>query len=159
MSSGALGRGSFHSVVAGTKARGIPTFYNSTFELIQLNKAHMEVLRCFSARDKIFDNKFPGTALANGLFKMHPNKRENFHRRELLEAIRLRSIWLERIKKQRSINQALLRDASKALSEQEVQKRFSYVTKDRDLYFSPSTAVNNFPNFWQHPTEIHVVPK
>ncbi|KAG5475516.1 hypothetical protein LSCM4_04098 [Leishmania orientalis] len=161
MSSGALGRGSFHSVVAGANPNRIPTYYNAAYELIQLHRAHRDVTRNFLVRDKVFDNKFPGCSLANGLFKMVPNKRDNFHTRELTESIRHRTIWAQRIQQQRAINTAILEDAKKELSPAQLEDRFSYRTPDAAAYFSPQeyTAANNWPNYWQHPTEKHVVPR
>lgn len=160
MSSGALGRGSFHSVVAGTQTRRIPTYYTSAYELIQLHKAHQEVTRNFLVRDKVFDNKFPGCALANGLFKMVPNRRESFHARELTESIRNRSIWMQRIQQQRAINASILNRVAEQFSPAELERHFSYRTPDAGAYFQPQsyTAANNWPNYWQHPTEKHVVP-
>ncbi|KPI85210.1 hypothetical protein ABL78_5755 [Leptomonas seymouri] len=161
MSSGALGRGSYRSVVAAANPRRIPTYYPSTYELIQLYRANRDVTRGFLVRDKVFDNKFPGTALANGLFKMVPNKRENYHSRELVEAIRHRTIWIQRIQQQRAINAAILEDAEKELTPEAMVSRFSYQTPDAAAYFSPQkyAAANNWPNYWQHPTEKHVVPR
>lgn len=161
MSSGALGRGSYHSVVAGVNPRRIPTYYSSSYELIQLFRANREVTRSFLVRDKIFDNKFPPGALANGLFKMVPNKRQSYHTRELTEAIRHRTIWIQRIQQQRAINAAILDDARKELSPEAMETRFSYTTPDASAYFQPEAyvAANNWPNYWQHPTEKHVVPR
>ena len=45
MSSGALGRGSYRSVVAGVNPRRIPTYYSSAYELIQLYRANRDVTR------------------------------------------------------------------------------------------------------------------
>ncbi|KAL7697136.1 hypothetical protein N2W54_008245 [Lotmaria passim] len=161
MSSGALGRGSYRSVVAGVNPRRIPTYYSSAYELIQLYRANRDVTRSFLVRDKVFDNKFPGCALANGLFKMVPNRREGYHAREVTEAIRHRTIWIQRIQQQRAINAAILDDASKELTPAEMTTRFSYQTPDSAAYFSPQkySAANNWPNYWQHPTEKHVVPR
>lgn len=161
MSTGALGRGSYRTVVAGTHMNRLPTYYPGSLELIELHRAHQEVLRNFFVRDKTFDNKFPGCAMANGLFKMVPNKRENFHSREVMDSVRRRTIWIQRLKQQRAINAAILSRAAKELTREQMEARFSYATPDTDAYFNPKsfTAANNFPNFWQHPTTIHVVPK
>lgn len=161
MSSGALGRGSYRSVVAGVNPRRIPTYYSSSYELIQLFRANRAVTRGFLVRDKVFDNKFPAGVLANGLFKMVPNKRQGYHTRELTEAIRHRTIWMQRIQQQRAINAAILEDARSSLTPEAVEARFSYQTPDAAAYFAPQTyaAANNWPNYWQHPTERHVVPR
>jgi hypothetical protein len=161
MSSGALGRGSYRSVVAGVGPRRIPTYYPCAYELIQLYRANRDVTRSFLVRDKVFDNKFPGTALANGLFKMVPNKRASFHAREVTEAIRHRTIWMQRIQQQRAINASILADARSVLSPEATVARFSYGTPDAAAYFSPQTYVgaNNWPNYWQHPSTKHVVPR
>lgn len=139
----------------------LPTYYPASLELIELHKAHQEVLRNFYVRDKVFDNKFPGCAMANGLFKMVPNKRESYHTREVMESIRKRSLWIQRLKQQRAINAAILARASEELTPEQMQARFSYSTPDANAYFCPAeyTAANHYPNFWQHSTTIHVVPK
>ncbi|CCW71155.1 unnamed protein product [Phytomonas sp. Hart1] len=161
MSSGALGRGSYRSVVAGTRPNNLPTYYPCVLELIELHKAHQEVLRLFYVRDRIFDNKFPGCSLANGLYKLVPNKRESFHSKEIMESIRRRTIWMQRIRQQRALNANILDRASKTLSSDEMKARFSYKTADADAYFNPLnyTGANNWPNYWQHPTMAHVIPK
>ncbi|EPY23523.1 hypothetical protein STCU_03520 [Strigomonas culicis] len=91
---------------------------------------------------------------------MVPNKRQNFHNRELMESIRRRTIWIHRIKQQRDINNAILSDASKCMSEAELEARFSYKTADSAAYFKPASykGANSCPNFWQHSTERHVIP-
>lgn len=157
---GALSRGSFYSVVAGTKHQFRPTYYSSSYELLQLHKAHRDVINHFIVRDKVFDNKFPGCSIANGLFKMVPNKRENYHMRELTESIRKRSIWMSRIANQRRANNSILLRASKALPDCELEKRFSCKTADADAYFNPRQhkGSNTWPNYWQHPSQKHVIP-
>lgn len=159
--SGALGHGSFHSVVAGTKQCFRPTFYSSSYELLQLHRAHLDVINSFHRRDKIVDNKFPGCAFANGIFKLGPYKRENYHMRELMEAIRKRSIWMARVSQQRKINDYIISRAKQSLTPAQLEKRFSFHTKDADVYFQPQryTAANTWPNYWQHPTQNHVVPR
>lgn len=161
MSSGALGRGSYRSVVAGTRRTRLPTYYPSSLELIELRKAHQEVTRNFLVRDKVFDNKFPGCALANGLFKMVPNRRESFHSVEVMESIRRRTLWMQRVRQQKAINTAILRRCSKEMTPEQMEKRFSYTTADSAAYFHPEvfSGANSWPNFWQHPSQSHVVPK
>lgn len=161
MSSGALGGGTYRSVVARTRFASLPTYYNSAYELIQLHRAHKDVLHCFYVRDKVFDNKFPSTAIANGLFKLVPNKRSNYHARELMEAVRRRTIWIQRIQRQRVINNEILTRAAASLTPQEMSNRFSYHTPDANVYFCPTqvTTSNTWPNYWQHPSMLHVVPK
>eukprot|EP00796_Vickermania_ingenoplastis_P008853 gene8853-6233_t len=144
--SGALGRGSFHSVVAGSTPRFLPTYYSCSFELLQLHKAHLDVLQHFSVRDKVFDNKFPGFSIANGLFKMTPRRRESYHMKEVMQAIRTRSIWMSRIARQRSINEMIVRRAGPTESQGILDNRFSYKTPDAD-------AANTWPNYWQHPSQ------
>lgn len=161
MAGGALGRGSYQSAIAGTVAHRLPVYYPSAYELVQLHSSHREVVQNFLVRDKVFDNKFPASAVANGLFKMPPSRREMFHEKDVVESIRKRSIWMKRIAQQRAINAAILRRAEQEMSPQDMEARFSYRTPDADAYFNPSqyTAANNWPNYWQHPTERHVVPK
>ncbi|CCW61039.1 unnamed protein product [Phytomonas sp. EM1] len=159
--SGALGRGSYRSVVAGTRLNNLPTYYPCALELIELHKTHQEVLRLFYVRDRVFDNKFPGCSLANGLYKLVPNKRESFHSKEIMESIRRRTIWMQRIRQQRALNTTILDRASKAPPSTQVKARFSYKTVDSDVYFNPLnyTEANSWPNYWQHPTVSHVIPQ
>ncbi|KEG09297.1 hypothetical protein DQ04_05461020 [Trypanosoma grayi] len=161
--SGALGRGSYRSVVAGTQnAPRRLTFYPCTYELIQLHKAHREVMRHFLVRDKIFDNKFPGTALANGLFKFVPNRRENYHMREVMESIRRRAIWMSRIQRQRALNAKVEEALEKQHGKEAAMAMLSFTTPDSDAYFNPQRyqgVANAWPNYWQHPSASHVVPK
>nr|CCD16054.1 unnamed protein product [Trypanosoma congolense IL3000] len=161
--SGAFGRGSYRSVVAGTQNDlRRATFYPCAYELIQLHKAHKEVIRHFYVRDKVFDNKFPGTALANGLFKFVPNRRESYHMRELMESIRRRSIWMHRIKQQREINAKALAMLEQQHGEGFAADAISFTTPDSDAYFAPQRyqdVANSWPNYWQHPSVRHVVPK
>ncbi|PWU98340.1 hypothetical protein C4B63_12g390 [Trypanosoma cruzi] len=124
--SGALGRGSYRSVVAGT--RNVPhrlTYYPCAYELMQLHKAHKEVIRHFYVRDKIFDNKFPTTALANGLFKFVPNRRESYHMREVMESIRRRSILMHRIQQQRAINAKVVEELEKGYGKESARLCFA----------------------------------
>ncbi|AAZ10119.1 uncharacterized protein TEOVI_000897000 [Trypanosoma equiperdum] len=161
--SGAFGCGSYRSVVAGTQ--NVPrrmTFYPSAYELIQLHKAHREVIRHFYVRDKIFDNKFPGNALANGLFKFVPNRRENYHMRELMESIRRRSIWMHRIKQQREINAKVVENMEVKYGKKAAASMLCFTTPDSNAYFAPhryQDVANSWPNYWQHPSVNHVVPK
>ncbi|KAG8344775.1 hypothetical protein ERJ75_001590100 [Trypanosoma vivax] len=161
--SGALGHGSYRSVVAGTQntPRRI-TYYPCAYELIQLRLAHKEVIRHFYIRDKIFDNKFPGTALANGLFKFVPNRRENYHMREVMESIRRRSVWMHRIKQQRALNAKVVNELEERHGKEAAASMLSFATPDSDAYFAPHRyqhVANAWPNYWQHPSLSHVVPK
>ncbi|EAN93106.1 hypothetical protein C3747_276g11 [Trypanosoma cruzi] len=161
--SGALGRGSYRSVVAGT--RNVPqrlTYYPCAYELMQLHKAHKEVIRHFYVRDKIFDNKFPTTALANGLFKFVPNRRESYHMREVMESIRRRSILMHRIQQQRAINAKVVEELEKGYGKESAAAMLCFTTPDSDAYFNPQryqSVANAWPNYWQHPSTSHVVPK
>ncbi|ORC85673.1 uncharacterized protein TM35_000331300 [Trypanosoma theileri] len=161
--SGALGHGSYRSVVAGTQnASQRLTFYPCAYELIQLRRVNKEVIRHFYVRDKIFDNKFPGTALANGLFKFVPNRRESYHIREVMESIRRRSIWMHRIQKQREVNAKVAEGLEKQYGKEAAASMLSFATPDSDAYFNPQryqNVANAWPNYWQHPSACHVVPK
>lgn len=159
--SGALGRGSFYSGIGGTKSYFRPTYYPSAYELVQLHRIHLQILNHFSVRDRVIDNKFPGCSFANGIFKLGPRKREEYHMRELMELIRKRSILITRIKNQRIINTRIIQSATKKLTPEQVRKRFSFQTPDSNAYFNPRsfTAANHWPNYWQHPTQKHVIPR
>eukprot|EP00796_Vickermania_ingenoplastis_P000416 gene416-222_t len=158
---GGAGSWSFHSVVAGSTPRFLPTYYSCSFELLQLHKAHLDVLQHFSVRDKVFDNKFPGFSIANGLFKMTPRRRESYHMKEVMQAIRTRSIWMSRIARQRSINEMIVRRAGPTESQGILDNRFSYKTPDADAYFKPLDyrSANTWPNYWQHPSQKYVIPR
>lgn len=159
--SGALGRGSFYSVIGGSKPYFRPTYYPSAYELLQLHRTHLQILNNFAVRDKVIDNKFPGCSFANGIFKLGPRKRENYHMKELMELIRKRSILMTRINNQRAINNRIFHSASKILTAEQLKKRFSFQTPDSNVYFNPQlyTAANTWPNYWQHPTQKHVIPR
>lgn len=157
--SGALGRGTYRRVIAGAEHNPVPARYHACAdELIQLQAAHREVTRKFLVRDKIFDNKFSSNKIVNGLFKMTPARRESWHFNDVIPDIRRRSIWMKRIQQQRAINSQLEEEASK----RNLPHPSSFLaTADADAYFKPKSAktVNNWPNFWQHPTAEHVVPR
>lgn len=159
--SGALGRGSFYSVIGGTQQQFRPTYYPSAYELLQLHRTHLQVLNHFSVRDRIIDNKFPGCSFANGLFKLGPIKRENYHMKDVMRIIRKRSILISRINNQRAINNQIIEHANNKLTPEQVKRRFSFQTPDSDAYFNPQryTTANNWPNYWQHPTQRHVIPR
>jgi hypothetical protein len=116
---------------------------------VQLLKANDEVYRAFMVRDKIFDCKFPANTKVNGLFKLHPLRRERWHVDNVMPAIRRRTFWMHRIQAQRTRNAA----ATEGLIPRQCA--------DFNCYFRPrqATGTNSWPNFWQHPDAQHVIPK
>lgn len=160
--SGVLGRGSYRSVIAGTHhANGSSpslTYHSCANELVSLNEAHREVVRLFYIRDRIFDNKTLKYQFVNGLYKFHPERRAAFHMNDVMQAIRRRSFWMQRIQQQRAINEKV---AAEALARGAPHPSEALRTKDAAAYFSPRSlsAAVNWPNFWQHPSNAHLVPK
>lgn len=158
--SGVLGRGSYRSVVAGTSsARKIaPTYHPCSNELIQLNLAHNEVVKNFYVRDRIFDNKIEALKFANGMFKFNPRRRQEFHMNDVMQSVRRRSFWMTRIQQQRAINAQLVKEAEEQGRPHPAE---SLRTADADAYFRPKALKGavNWPNFWQHESAAHVVPK
>lgn len=164
--SGVLGRGSYRSVIANSSGKkGLPrnqpgteTFHACANEMIALNQAHAEVTKLFYVRDRIFDNKSPALAFANGIFKFAPQRRQIFHAQDLTQAIRRRSFWMMRIQRQRAINQALEEQASaRGIPQPSSQLK----SADADAYFRPKEHKTSVPwtDFWHHPSRQHLVPK
>lgn len=156
--SGALGRGTYRRAIAGAENTVPARYHACADELIQLKVAHREVTRKFLVRDKIFDNKFSSNRNVNGLFKMSPTRRDLWHFEDLCPDIRRRSIWMKRILQQRAINKQVEEDAERR---NHPHPASSFVTADANAYFQPksATTVNHWPNFWQHPSAEHVVPR
>jgi hypothetical protein len=158
--SGVLGRGSYRSVVAGTSSvrKIAPTYHPCAFELNQLNAAHNEVVKNFYVRDRIFDNKIEALKFVNGMYKFDPVRRQSFHMNDVMESVRRRSFWMTRIQQQRAINAKLVKDADEQGKPHPAE---ALRTADADAYFRPKSykGAVNWPNFWQHDSSAHVVPK
>ena len=115
--SGALGRGSYQSVVAGaqskhlrtkTRRKNVQAYYPLGPELIALKEQHQSVQKKFYIRDSIFDNRMKETRKVNGMFKLPPDQRLAYHYQEVMPAIRKRTITMIRVQQQRAINDAIL---------------------------------------------------
>ena len=159
MASGVLGRGTYQTVISGAAARLPPhSYYNCARELLELEKCHVDVLKQFYVRDRILDMKLPAGQRAHGHFYLLPMKRRELHLDGVMTAIRKRSLVLMRIRKQRAINQRIVEAQQ---SEGASNAQGSLATPDSDVYFAPMsvTAYNTWPNFWQHPSECHVIPR
>lgn len=157
--SGALGRGSYRSVIAGSAEKRVtkPSYHAGAQELIALHLAHRNVIQNFYLRDKIFDPKFSALAFAKGIFQLSPTKRLYFHNRDLTESIRRRSIWMQRIQSQRKINAKLVEEAEQRGLPHPAE---ALRTPDAAAYFRPQDykGSNSWPNFWQHESTRHVIP-
>jgi hypothetical protein len=155
--SGALGRGTYHSVIAGSST-ALPAVYHSCAnEIAQLDEAHRTVQKKLLIRDGVFNNKFPEAAKMNGMYRLPPKRRNAWHIQEVMPAIRKRSMLLERVRRQQQINAGLVDEAKER---GQPDPRAALVTADSAVYFAPlrQTTHNAWPNFWQHPSQRHVVP-
>ena len=170
----AYGRGSHYSVISGTahKALRERTYFPLTGDYLRLHKQQRKVELMFMQRDMVFDNKFPEGARVNGIFRLTPQQRRDFHYNDLMPAIRKRSILASRAQRQKVVNAEALRNAELAQKE---DPRVSLGSPDSDVYFmststataksnnkklsNSSTPTNAWPNFWQHPSrKAAVVP-
>ena len=145
--SGALGRGTYQSIVAGTVRRPTPQYYVSAGELLRLHDAHADVQKSMLIRDAVFDPLFPEAAPVAGTYRLSPEQRKARHLYEVMPAIRKRSIVLSRLRQQRRAN-----DKAGAPKPR--------MTADAAAYFAPQQHVgtNCQPNFWQHKASRHVLP-
>ena len=156
--SGALGRGTYHSVIAGTSTSLPKVYHSCANEIAQLNQQHRVVQKMLLIRDAPFNNKFPEAAKMNGLYRLQPKRRHVWQLNNVMTAIRKRSMLLARVRRQQAINAELISEAEK---QGQPDPRQKLVTADSAVYFAPKrqTAVNACPNFWQHESQQHVVPK
>jgi hypothetical protein len=158
--SGALGKGTYRAVIAGLaeKREFTPKYHTCSTELLMLHQAHRAVLRSFYVRDKILDSKFPSNSRTNGLFRLIPRRRYAWHFANVMPSIRQRTIWMSRIHAQRKINAELIEAASKSGVEHPAA---ALATADAAAYFAPQSfaGANHWPNFWQHSSMRHVLPK
>jgi hypothetical protein len=169
----AYGRGSHFSVIAGVPHKSLSqrSYYPLTADYLRLHRQQRKVEMMFMTRDVIFDNKFPEAARVNGVFRLSPAQRRDYHYNELMPALRKKTILSQRIQRQQRINAEAINSAQK--SKQEDPRAF-LGSPDSDAYFLPSstsskssssqsttaTVYNNFPNFWQHSSRKQaVVPK
>lgn len=149
---GSAGRGSYQSVLAGAVYKITASYHPCALELLTLQKYNSRVVKSFLIRDKIIDNLSPDRWVANGHFRLNQQRRQVWHVDEVMVNIRRRSILLQRLMEQRRRNE-------------EARKSVGGVAPPRPadfaMYFSPKEAkgVNCWPNFWQHPSQGHLVPK
>ena len=153
MASGVLGKGTYHSIIAGKGSMQPPKSYHvSYFEEHALKVADQLVKKNFLIRDDVFYNKFPHAAAVNGHFKLTPKERHKWHSEEVMPAIRDRTFIQKRIEAQNEINRSLgtISDA-----------QLKYKTSDFEAYTNPSAHKGTVrdPNYWQHHTRAHVVPR
>ena len=158
--SGAFGKGTYRSVVAGIadKREFLPSYHACSSELMLLRQAHRAVLKSLYVRDKVMDSKFPENYALNGLFRLTPKRRYAWHFSNVMPNIRRRTIWMNRIQAQRRLNAELTEMAEKNGLP---HPSSSLVTPDAAAYFSPQSfqGANNWPNYWQHESMKHVIPK
>lgn len=145
--SGALGRGTYQSVISGTRHSAAPSYHHCAGELVRLLELHRNVQTTIAIRDAVFQPRFPEAAKLAGTYRLTPRARREWHTSEVMRQIRKRSILLTRLRQQRRINAKL--DAPAASP-----------SPDAAVYFAPAqaTAVNSWPNFWQHGSRRHVIP-
>jgi len=131
---------------------------------VRLHRQQRKVEQMFMQRDMIFDNKFPETARVNGIFRLTPQQRRDFHYNDIMPAIRKRSILAARVQRQKAVNAEAIKNAELAKLE---DPRVDLGTPDSDVYFLSASAqknnnsnnnnlsltgTNTWPNFWQHPS-------
>ena len=157
MASGALGLGSYQSVIAGTHTKSVAaSYFPLSNYFIYLMENNQRVRDNFLIRDRIFDNRMPDGALVNGHFRLIPTKRLAWHYDRVMTSIRRRTIIEKRLERQREINAHVLEEAQR-LNLSDPRKKIT--TPDADAYFRPLQFTgNHWPNFWQHPTKRHVIP-
>ena len=150
--SGALGRGTYQAVIAGAVRRSTPSYYAGALELAQLAEAHRDVQRGFAIRDAVFEPLFPEAAPLAGTYRLTPKQREKHHMYTVMRDIRKRTILLTRIRQQRQVNHSIAETRG---------AREPELSADAAAYFAPqhNKATNNWPNFWQHQSANHVVPR
>jgi hypothetical protein len=145
--SGALGRGTYQSVVAGTVPRRVPSRYSSASEITRLYGLHRTVLTSLAIRDSVFTPMFPEASPLSSTYRLPPQERTSYHQNAVMRNIRKRSIVLARIQQQRTVNRSTPHAPT--------------TSPDAAAYFMPSTnqQTNSWPNFWQHESARHVVPR
>jgi hypothetical protein len=151
---------SFQSTIAGTAVgrKWANRYYPLTQELLRLRKEDAELAKTFFVRDKQFDTRFTASQAVFGSFKHSKAKREAIHLHDIMPAIRRRTMLIRSINRQQTLNNHLSSEARKAGAP---EPREALRTPDSTLYFSPRNHVGTVgqPNYWQHPSNIHVVPK
>ena len=157
MATGALGLGSYQSVIAQTHVKPIAaTYFPLSNYFIYVMETNRRVRERFLVRDRIFDNRMPDGALVNGHFRLIPTKRLSWHYDRVMTSIRRRTIMQKRLERQKAINERLIQDAA---TKNLPDPRMKFTTPDADAYFRPQQfSGNHWPNFWQHPTMRHVIP-
>ncbi|KNH09695.1 hypothetical protein XU18_0380 [Perkinsela sp. CCAP 1560/4] len=157
MATGALGLGSYQSVIAGTHTKSIAAvFYPLSNYHIYLLENDKTVRESFLVRDKIFDNRMPDGAIVNGHFRLIPTKRLAWHYDRVMTGLRRRTIITKRLERQKLINERVIAEARQ---NNLPDPRTLLHTPDADAYFRPLKFTgNHWPNFWQHPTKEHLVP-
>ena len=165
MSRGALGRGSYQSVLAGTHTLPVaPQFYPAATERLALMRYESQARYNFLVRDAMFDNKMPDAAMVNGHFRLVPGARMQWHYNRVMASLRRREITRRRIAQQEEINDRVLREEqtkntakSRGPGPTPIER---LRTPDAEAYFDPTKfAGNHWPNFWQHPSQGHLIPK
>lgn len=160
----AFGRGSHYSIIAGVPHKSLQqrVYYPLTADYLRLHKQQRKVEMMFMTRDVIFDNKFPEAARVNGVFRLTPAQRRDYHYNDVMPAIRKRTILQQRVQRQQKINAAAIASAQKSKQE---DPRAVLGTPDSDAYFLPASSknsttgsrYNNYPNFWQHSSRKQAV--
>lgn len=161
MASGATGRGTFQSVIAGASkahAAAPRRYHVSAWDHILESILHRRTQHAFLVRDAVFDAKFPEAAAVNGTFRLTPSQRHAWHSAEVMPAVRRRSIALARLRQQRAVNASLLADPATAAATAAVA---AATTADAAAYFAPRQHRGSVtqPDWWKHPTNAALVPR
>eukprot|EP00744_Colponema_vietnamica_P030694 GILI01048166.1.p1 GENE.GILI01048166.1~~GILI01048166.1.p1 ORF type:complete len:188 (+),score=16.95 GILI01048166.1:59-622(+) len=158
--SGATGRGTFQSIIAGTAQarRWSNTYFSLAPQLLELRNIDQEIRKRFFVRDKQFDSRFSAGQALNGSFKHLHFHRQNQHIDEIMPAIRRRTMLLGRIRRQRAINEDIIKTNA---AEGRADPRDVLASADAAVYFAPKLHKGTVaqPNYWQHESNSYVVPK
>ena len=154
------GTASFQSTIAGTAIgrKWAAKYYHLTQELLRLRREDQDIAKTFFVRDKQFDTRFQESQPVFGSFKLSKSKRNDIHLNDIMPAIRRRTMLIRSVNKQQALNNQIMAEAKKA---GRPDPREALRTPDSALYFSPKNYKGSVaqPNYWQHPSNIHVVPK
>lgn len=160
MSGTVSGPASYHATIAGTAVarKWANRYYPLTHELLRMRREDDEIAKAFFVRDKQFDTRFGASESLFGSFKLSKEKRNDIHTNDIMPAIRRRTMVAGTINRQQALNNELI---AKAKKDGLPDPREALRTPDAALYFSPKHHTGSVaqPNYWQHPSNLYLVPK
>lgn len=157
--SGATGRGTYQSIIAGTAQarKWTKSYFPLAPQLVELRAVDQNLRKLFFVRDKQFDTRAGAGKLINGSFKHVSGARAGQHL-ALMAEIRKRTLLVARIRRQKAVNNEVIA-ASVAAGLGDPRDRL--VSPDAAAYFQPAKHKYTVaqPNYWQHKTNSYVIPK